>query len=204
MLVVANLANTKWCKHPYKWLKPWNMRSPLRVLSKSFLMSTNITEFRYSFQKIVHPCSLDKSSLSNLHWKGSYYYFLWRDVSQKYMSCLDQKAKDKRFNPSATLGSGQQPYCPEANRQQVLPSGHVPFPSGHKTAELVFSSLTGMAAVLVNHVILTLLSPRSHFPAAELHVVPSGQQWRWSLQHTACKGFEKAFKIQNNNMIIFW
>ena len=76
----------------------------------------------------------------------------------------------------------------------MLPSGHVPFPSGHKT-ELVFSSLTGVAAVLVNHVILTLLSPRSHFPAAELHVVPSGQQWRWSLQHTACKEFEKRKKI---------
>ena len=25
MLLVANLANTKWCKNPKKWLKPWHM-----------------------------------------------------------------------------------------------------------------------------------------------------------------------------------
>ena len=34
-----------------KWLKPWNMRTHLRVLSKSFQMNTNITGFR-CFSKI--------------------------------------------------------------------------------------------------------------------------------------------------------
>ena len=33
MVLVANLANTKWCKLPVKWLKPWHMGIPPRVLS---------------------------------------------------------------------------------------------------------------------------------------------------------------------------
>ena len=40
MLVLANLANTKWCKKPWKWLKPWNMGTRLRVLSGSYPMKT--------------------------------------------------------------------------------------------------------------------------------------------------------------------
>ena len=34
MLLVANLANTKWCKKPEKWLRPWHMGTHLRVLSE--------------------------------------------------------------------------------------------------------------------------------------------------------------------------
>ena len=51
MLLVANLANTKWCKKPEKWPKPWQMGTHLRVLSESFQMNTNLTGFRW-FSKI--------------------------------------------------------------------------------------------------------------------------------------------------------
>ena len=50
-LLVANLTNTKWCGKPDKWLKPWHMGTPLRVLSKSYLMNTNMTGFIW-FSKI--------------------------------------------------------------------------------------------------------------------------------------------------------
>ena len=40
------LANTKWCKKPHKWLKPWHMGTHLRVFSGSFPMYTNMTGFR--------------------------------------------------------------------------------------------------------------------------------------------------------------
>ena len=45
MLLVTNLANTKWCRKPEKWLKPWHMGTHLRVLSESFPMNTNMTGF---------------------------------------------------------------------------------------------------------------------------------------------------------------
>ena len=51
MLLVANLANTKWCKNPEKWLNPWHMGTHLRVLYESYPMITNMTGFR-SFSKI--------------------------------------------------------------------------------------------------------------------------------------------------------
>ena len=47
MLVVANLANTKWCQKPEKWLKPWQMGTHLRVLGESFPMNTNLTMSRW-------------------------------------------------------------------------------------------------------------------------------------------------------------
>ena len=43
MILVANLANTEWCKISEKWLKPWQMGTHLRVLSESFPMNTNTT-----------------------------------------------------------------------------------------------------------------------------------------------------------------
>ena len=52
MLLVANQANTKWCKEPEKWLKPWHMGTHLRVLSESYPVNTNITRFRW-FSTIV-------------------------------------------------------------------------------------------------------------------------------------------------------
>ena len=63
MLVVANLANTKWCKNPEKRLKFWLMGNHLRVLSESFLMNTNITGFRW-FSKIL------KVALAFIGFKG--------------------------------------------------------------------------------------------------------------------------------------
>ena len=45
MLLVANLAITKLCKNPEKLLKSWQMGTHLRMLSKSFPMSTNMTGF---------------------------------------------------------------------------------------------------------------------------------------------------------------
>ena len=43
MLLVANFANTKWCKKAEKWLQPWHMGTDLRVLSERYLMGTKIT-----------------------------------------------------------------------------------------------------------------------------------------------------------------
>ena len=48
MLLVPNLANTKWCKNLKKWLKPWHMGTHL---SKSYPMNTNMTGCRW-FPKI--------------------------------------------------------------------------------------------------------------------------------------------------------
>ena len=47
ILLVADLANTKWCKKPEKWLKPWHMVTHLTVLSMSYSMNTNITGLRW-------------------------------------------------------------------------------------------------------------------------------------------------------------
>ena len=52
MLVVVNLANTKWCIKPRKWLKPWHVDTHLGVLSESYPMNTNMIGFRW-FSKIV-------------------------------------------------------------------------------------------------------------------------------------------------------
>ena len=43
MLLVANLAYTKWCKRkPVIRLKPWHMGTHLRVLTERYLMNTNL------------------------------------------------------------------------------------------------------------------------------------------------------------------
>ena len=51
MLVVANLANTNWCKQPEKWLKPCHLGTHLRVLGEGYLMNTNMTGLSW-FSKI--------------------------------------------------------------------------------------------------------------------------------------------------------
>ena len=43
MLLVANLANTKWVKKTEEILKPWHMGTHQRVLSEIFPMYTNMT-----------------------------------------------------------------------------------------------------------------------------------------------------------------
>ena len=47
MPLVANLANAKWCKKTWSWLKPWHMGTHLRVLSQSYPMNTNTTGLRW-------------------------------------------------------------------------------------------------------------------------------------------------------------
>ena len=58
---MTNFAKTKWCKKAEKWLKHWHIGTQLRVLSESFLMSTNMTGFGW---KSLHPRALDESSVS--------------------------------------------------------------------------------------------------------------------------------------------
>ena len=62
-LLVANLANTKWCKNSEKSLKPWQMVTDLRVLIKSFHMNTNLTGFGW-FSRSLQSCALNESSLT--------------------------------------------------------------------------------------------------------------------------------------------
>ena len=52
MLLVADLVNTKLCKNLEKRLKPWNMGAHLRVLSKGYLMNTNMKGFRCLFENL--------------------------------------------------------------------------------------------------------------------------------------------------------
>ena len=47
MLLVANLSNTKRCKKPKKWPKPWHMGTHLRVLKKCFPMNTKMTGLKW-------------------------------------------------------------------------------------------------------------------------------------------------------------
>ena len=42
MMLVDNFANTKWCKKPKRWKKPWHMGTHLRVLIESFPKNTNM------------------------------------------------------------------------------------------------------------------------------------------------------------------
>ena len=63
MLLVANLTIRKWCKNMKEWLKPWHMGTHLRVLSKSFLMNTNLTGLRW-FSEIFASSCFGQNSLS--------------------------------------------------------------------------------------------------------------------------------------------
>ena len=56
MLLVPNLANTKWCKNPENLLKPWHMCTHLRVLSESYPMNTNMTGFRWFSKLFASLC----------------------------------------------------------------------------------------------------------------------------------------------------
>ena len=70
MLLLAYLANTKWCKKPEKLLKPWQMGTHLKALNESYPMNTNMTGFWW-FSHFLRSCALDKSSLSigRVNWK---------------------------------------------------------------------------------------------------------------------------------------
>ena len=63
MLLVPNLANTKWWKIPWKWLKPWHMGTHLRVLSESYPIEPKWQGLDV-FQNCLHPWASSESSLS--------------------------------------------------------------------------------------------------------------------------------------------
>ena len=65
--------------------------------------------------------------------------------------------------------------------QQVVLSGHALL-SGQITS--FFGMLILLEGIFVCHGMESV--PLLHMPAWMSHVVPSGQQWEWSLQHTAC------------------
>ena len=67
MLVVANLANTKWYKNPKKLAKPWEMGTHMRVLLEIYPMNTTMTGFR-RFSKIFAFLYFGGKFLQ--HWKG--------------------------------------------------------------------------------------------------------------------------------------
>ena len=71
---------------------------------------------------------------------------------------------------------GQHPHCPDACLQHVLPEGH-----SWVLSHLTFSAV--IAGCFSNQSIC--MFPWVHFPCPTSQVVPDGQQWTWSLQHTA-------------------
>ena len=79
----------------------------------------------------------------------------------------------------SAFGTGQHPHCPEDSLQQVFPSGHSCMES-HCTPS-TFSDR--IATSLVSHGMEE--SPLVHSPVPAEQVYPLGQQWVWSLQHTA-------------------
>ena len=54
MLLLANLANKKWCKKSWKTLETWHVGTHLRELRESFPMITNITGFRWFLKNFVY------------------------------------------------------------------------------------------------------------------------------------------------------
>jgi len=78
-----------------------------------------------------------------------------------------------------TFVYGQQPYFPDAIWQQVSSPGQYP-PPGHG----VLLPFVVRAGVFICQGTLDLPLLQVDFVTSQ--VVPEGQQWRWSLQHTAC------------------
>ena len=53
VLLVANLANSKWCKKLEKWLKHWHMDTHLRVINESYPMIANMTGFKWFLENFA-------------------------------------------------------------------------------------------------------------------------------------------------------
>ena len=70
MLQAATMANTKWCKYPENWLKPWHMGMHPREPSESYPMNTNTTGSD-AFQNlwILVLCTKLASALEGLSWR---------------------------------------------------------------------------------------------------------------------------------------
>ena len=67
MLLLANLANTKWCKKPEKWLKPWYMGTHLKVCDESYPINTNMAGFRWFTKYFMSLCFGWEWAM---YWKG--------------------------------------------------------------------------------------------------------------------------------------
>ena len=63
MVLMANLANTKWCKKLKEWLKPKHMGIHRRVPSESYLKWKTQWQGLYVFHKSLRFCVLEESSL---------------------------------------------------------------------------------------------------------------------------------------------
>ena len=98
---MANFVNTKLYKNPEKWPKPWQIGSHLKALSESYLMSTNMTGFRW-FSKILRSCTWDKSSLSIVRVKSPVVFH----INDKYIyDKKDFHPPNKNFLPSLSTSS---------------------------------------------------------------------------------------------------
>ena len=70
-LLVANLANTKWCKKPWKWFKPWHMGTHLRrEYSVRAIQWIPTWQGLDDFLKSLGSCAKVASALEGLksHW----------------------------------------------------------------------------------------------------------------------------------------
>ena len=82
LLLVANLASTKWCKKTEKWLKPWHIGICLRVLSEGYSMNTNMRAVR-CFSKILWT-KVASEGLYRIHWNATKknMYIWWSDCTK--------------------------------------------------------------------------------------------------------------------------
>ena len=93
MLLVANLANTKWWKNNWKTLETCHVGTHLRELRESFPMNTNMTGFRWFSKNFVFS-SLDESSLimervkKSLCKGGLFVYYLDNQASWLFCTLL--------------------------------------------------------------------------------------------------------------------
>ena len=55
---------TKWCKKTEKWLKPCYMGTHMRILSQSYPIKNQNDMVLDVFQRSLHPCTSDESSLN--------------------------------------------------------------------------------------------------------------------------------------------
>ena len=91
MLLIADLANTKWCKkHENDWNPgSWVLISAYSVRAFQWLPTWQGLD---GFQKSLHPCALDESNLSTGKVKGKWGYFFFKHFTNcsytlKFRSC---------------------------------------------------------------------------------------------------------------------
>ena len=129
MLLAANLANTKWWKNPEEWLKLWRIGTHLRVLSRSYLMNTNMIGFRW-FSKIF-------ASNWKPIWQGFNHFlgFLHHFVLAKLVT-------DRRVNGKNSYRNSVWDY--------VITSGNIFIKKLNHSIEKIFSSLCYFSTVYVH------------------------------------------------------